>query len=83
MGKGNPNAPKVKQALIAMLNDKEAIADITARAGNYNWLVGDDLSKAVRLLRNMIKKDTLKDLIFWQDQAFGLEVVYKETLSSK
>jgi hypothetical protein len=82
MNKGNPNAPKVKQALIAMLNDPEAIADITAKAGNYRWLVGDDLSSAVKILNTLIIEETLQNLIYWQREAFGLQVIYKKHLTT-
>lgn len=82
MNKDNPNAPKVKQALVAMLNDPEAIADITARAGNYEWLIGDDLSSAVKMLKTSITEAALRDLIFWQREAFNLEVTYKKHLTS-
>ena len=80
MNKGNPNAHRVKQALIAMLNDPQAVADITARAGNYHWLIGSELSDSLKLLNDLIREDTLKDLVTWYSDAFGLMPVYKQSL---
>lgn len=83
MNKGNPNADIVKQALVDMLNDEEAVAAITERAGNYQWLIGSDLSEAVGLLNTLITEQALTNLIYWQREAFGLSVVYKKHLISK
>jgi ribosomal protein S24E len=83
MNRGNPNANKVKQALVAMLNDPAAVADITTRAGNYRWLVGTDLSNSVSQLSKLVKEQPLKDLVYWYSQAFGLSVTYKHNLLTK
>lgn len=83
MEKGNPNAMKVKGALVAMLNDNEAMADIEKNAGKYQWMIGKDLAAAVDILQGLTKERALKDLVLWQKEAFGVEAFYKPEIVKK
>jgi hypothetical protein len=81
MRKGNPNAPKVQAALVAMLADPEAQAAIEKKAGKYGWNVGDDLLKAVDILSNLTKRQALQDLVKFQSEALGVKAVYKADIT--
>ena len=83
MDKGNPNAIKVKGALVAMINDPEAVADIQKNAGNYQWMIGTELADAVAILQKLANKQALQNLVFWQKEAFGVEAFYKPELVNK
>lgn len=83
MDKGNPNALKVKGALVAMINDADAMKDIERDAGKYGWMIGKDLTEAVAVLNKLTKEKTLKDLVRWQSEAYGVIAVYKPEIVSK
>lgn len=83
MDKNNPNAIKVKGALVAMINDPEALKDIERDAGKYGWLIGKDLVAAVDVLNKLTTERALKDLARWQADAFGVAAVYKPELVRK
>lgn len=83
MDKGNPNAMKVKAALVAMINDPEAQKDIERDAGKYGWLIGKDLVSAVDVLHNLTTEKSLKNLVRWQSEAFGVAAVYKPEIVKK
>lgn len=83
MDKGNPNALKVKGALVAMINDPEAMKDIEKDTGKYSWMIGKDLVAAVDVLHNLTKEKALKDLVRWQTEAFGVVAVYKSEIVRK
>jgi hypothetical protein len=83
MEKGNPNAMKVKGALVAMINDPEAQKDIERDSGKYEWLIGKDLVATVDVLNRLTTERTLKDLVRWQSEAFGVAAIYKPELVRK
>jgi hypothetical protein len=83
MDKGNPNATKVRASLVAMINDPEAMKDIERDAGKYGWMIGKDLTDAVAVLNKLTKEKTLKDLVRWQSEAYGVVAVYKPEIVSK
>lgn len=83
MDKGNPNALKVKAALVAMINDTEALKDIEKDTGKYQWIIGQDLEKAVDILQKLTTNKALKDLVRWQVEAFGVTAVYKPEIVKK
>jgi hypothetical protein len=83
MDKNNPNAMKVKSALVAMINDPEAQKDIERDAGKYGWMIGKDLVAAVDVLNKLTKEQALKDLARWRAEAFGVPAVYKPELVKK
>lgn len=83
MDKNNPNAMKVKAALVAMINDPEAQKDIERDAGKYGWLIGKDLAAAVDVLNKLTTERTLNNLVRWNKEAFGVAAVYKSELIKK
>jgi hypothetical protein len=83
MDKGNPNALRVKGALVAMINDPEAQKDIERDSGKYEWLVGKDLVATVDVLNKLTTEKALKDLVRWQSEAFGVAAIYKSELVRK
>ena len=83
MDRGNPNAAKVKSALIAMINDPVAMEELKKDSGDYPWMVGDDLTKAVVILQGLTQEQTLKNLVQWQSEAFGVVSVYKPEIVKK
>ena len=80
MNKGNPNADKVRNAMIAMVNDPVARKAIEENSGNYDWIIGNDLIKAIALLKTQLTEKTLKDLAFWEKEAFGIDASFKEKI---
>ena len=83
MDKNNPNSEKVKSALSAMVNDPVAIADIEKNAGNYQWMIGAELDNAVTILQSLTKEKSLRNLVKWQKDAFGVEAVFKPEIIKK
>lgn len=81
--KGNPNALKIKGALVAMINDPEAQREIIRDSGDYEWLVGQELSQAVDILQKLTTEKALKDFVWWQKEALGVDAVYKPELVKK
>lgn len=81
--KGNPNALKLKTALVAMINDPEAQKEIEKDSGDYSWLVGQQLSGAVDILQGLTKEQSLKNFVWWQREALGVDSVYKTELVKK
>lgn len=80
MSKNNPNAIRVKGALVAMLNDPRAVAEIERDSGKYQWMIGPDLVKAVDLLQSLTTERALKNFVWWQREALGVEAVFKPEL---
>lgn len=83
MDRGNPNAMAVKRALVAMINDPEAQAELRRDSGDYDWLVGQKLSQAVNVLNKLTTPTALQDLVWWNKEAFGINAVYKPEIVRK
>lgn len=81
--RGNPNAEKIRQALIAMVNDQEARAEIIRDSGDYDWMIGQDLVRALDILQGLTKEKALRDFIWWQKNVLGVEAVFKPELLKK
>jgi hypothetical protein len=77
MNKDNPNADKVKAALISMLNDEEALVAINKKVGEYDWFIGDELSEAVNYLEERKNPKTKSYLIKWQKDVLGYNAIDK------
>lgn len=77
MNKANPNSAKVTSALLAMLEDEEAMAAIEKKVGNYDWFIGDELVWAVTYLEANKKESTKQYLIKWQREVLGYNAVDK------
>lgn len=83
MDKNNPNAIKVKGALVAMLNDPRAVAEIEKDSGKYAWMIGPELTQAVDSLQALTTERALKNFVWWQREALGVEAVFKPELVKK
>lgn len=77
MDRGNPNAEKVKQALVAMINDPVVKAELEKQTGKYEWMIGEELAQAVDILAAMTDAGTLQNLVWWKQNAFGTNAIYK------
>lgn len=80
MDKNNPNALRVKGALVAMINDPKARAEIERDSGRYEWMIGSELTQAVDKLQSLTTERALKNFVWWQREALGVEAVYKPEL---
>ena len=83
VNKGNPNADKLRTALRAMMADPVAMASIEKDNGKYEFLVGNDVNKAMTELDKLTTKKALKDLVWWSSMVFGIETYYKEEIARK
>ena len=77
VNKGNPNAKKLRIALQTMLEDKQAVADITKKVGVYDWFIGDDYKKMLTILNEIKTKNAVKDLVWFQKNVLGYDAVIK------
>ena len=78
--KGNPNSAKLQDALRRMAADPTAMAAIAKKVGNYEWLIGADGDQQRDTLMTFITEDALKNLVKFNQEALGLNSVYKSNL---
>ncbi len=78
---GNPNRKELVDALTAMANDPESVAEIQEKVGNYEWIIGDAGSAHRDTLMTFITADALQTLVKFNTEALGLASVYKEELT--
>ena len=83
VNQGNPNALKLKTALVAMINDPEARKEIERDSGMYSWIVGQQLNEAVDILQGLTREQALKSFVWWQQEALGVNAIYKPELVKK
>lgn len=76
----NPNAQRLQDALTAMANDANSRSIIQSKVGDYDWLIGADGNSHRDVLMSFITKQALTDLIEFNQNALGLNSVYKEEL---
>ena len=60
-----------------MLEDKQAVADITKKVGVYDWFIGDDYKKMLTILNEIKTKNAVKDLVWFQKNVLGYDAVIK------
>lgn len=77
---GNPNAQKLQQALAAMAADPQAQSVIREKVGNYEWIIGSDGNAHRDTLMTFINEKSLKNLVLFNQQALGLDSMFKKTL---
>lgn len=80
--KNNPNTPKLVAAFKAMAADSGSMAKIYEKTGKYEWIIGDDMKKALTQLRTQIKPDTYKNLVDFL-QFTGKPAVFKKNIIVK
>ena len=78
--KGNPNTEKLRNALQEMALDKNSVATIQKKVGDYDWIVGQNGNNHVKTLMTFITADALKTLVKFNTEAFGLKSLYKPNL---
>ena len=81
--KDNPNIQKLRTTLQATINDPESSKVLKEKIGDYPWLIGDDVTKAFEILKKQTTEKSLKNLVWWHENAFKQKVIYKEHLVSK
>ena len=80
VNRGNPNKQKLIDALNKMLADPESVAAIEKNVGRYQWLIGTDGDRAVKVLKTFITAPALKTLTDFGKDQLGYNTVYKEGL---
>lgn len=81
--RNNPNAERLIQALTAMTQNAESVEIIERDTGKYQWVIGDDVAKAMAALDNQTSKKTLQNLVWWAQNAFSQKVIYKQDIAKK
>ena len=81
--KGNPNLKVLRESLKAMLADPASLAAIEKETGKYEWVLGDDVNKAMAALDKQLTRKALKDLVWFVGTAFGQEALYKDEIARK
>jgi len=76
----NPNRAHLVAALTAMANDPAAMAAIEAKNGKYEWVIGDAGNAHRDTLISFVTEPALRNLVKFNNQALGLDSVYKEDL---
>lgn len=83
VGRGNPNADRLRTAVKTMLADPAARAAIIEDGGDYEWLIGQDMGKAYRTISSRVTEPALRNLYKFTAEGMGLEAVYKPELVKK
>lgn len=79
--KNNPNKAKIEAALRAMINDPVSNAAIEKDTGDYQWVIGEANGKQVlSILSRQTTEKNLKNLVWWNTNAYGQKSVYKPHL---
>jgi len=79
--KGNPNSARLQAALTAMTQDETAMANIVAKVGDYEWLIGAAGDQQRDTLMSFVTEDALRNLVKFNTEALGLASVYKDNLT--
>jgi hypothetical protein len=78
--KGNPNSARLQAALTAMTKDETAMANIVAKVGDYEWLIGAAGDRQRDTLMSFVTEDALRNLVKFNTEALGLASVFKDNL---
>jgi hypothetical protein len=77
VSKDNPNAKVLQDALRQVANSEESMTVLRKKVGDYEWLIGEDGEKHFQTLKTFITEDSLQTLVTVNQQALGLDSVYK------
>lgn len=77
VNKNNPNIEKLRAALLNMLQDEEAVKDITKKVGVYDWFIGADYIEMLEILNNIKTEKNLKNLVWFQKNVLGYDATVK------
>lgn len=80
VAKGNPNKAKLIAALEKVATTPESIKAVQKKVGKYDWLIGKDGDAHRDTLMKLITPEALKTLVQFNNEAFGIKAVYKDTL---
>ena len=80
VAKGNPNKAKLIAALKKVATTPESIKAVQKKVGQYDWLIGKDGDAHRDTLMKLITPEALKTLVKFNNEAFGIKAVYKDTL---
>ncbi len=83
-GVGNPNIEELTTTLATTL-EKGTVTrtNIETRMGKYDWLVGDEVTTAFAKLQEQTDEQTLKDVIWWYENAYGFKTKFKADMVAK
>lgn len=83
-GPNNPNAKELQDSLReTLVKGTETQANVEKNMGKYEWLIGDEVKTAFGLLQAQTTAQTLKDIIWWYNNAFDFKTEYKEDMVAK
>lgn len=80
--KNNPNIGRLRTAMQKMISDKASREILVRDLGDYQWLIGDDVNKAMKSLKTLTKKNVLKDLVYWNSLVFKQPVIFKDNIAN-
>jgi hypothetical protein len=80
VGKTNPNAEHIRTSIKKMLADPVAKKALDDDSGDYEWFIGDDMTKAYGIIKKQINEKSLKNLVKFTQDGIKLESFYKEEL---
>ena len=79
VNKGNPNTAKLRDAFVKMSQNAESMAVIYEQTGKYDWVIGEDMVKALDILRKQIQPKAYADLVDFL-KFTGKPAEYKQNL---
>lgn len=76
----NPNKEVLREALREMTQDPEIMALIEKDTGKYEWIIGDDVHRAMASLHDLTTEKNLKSLVLWMSLGLGQNSFYRPEL---
>jgi len=83
VNKNDPNKDRLIKAVREMIADPESQKNIAEKVGAYPWWVGDEVRTAQRALEKQLTMKTLKDLVWWTNEAYQINAILKPEIVSK